>query len=128
MVRPVRVRVHLNLTRAKAGRPAWTIKPLEGPDRGRVTAHLSHVTLTDVTFRVSEAQRLWCIAHKARQVHAWCEGSLCEAPDLTPPVGAGRFTYNPFRAPLFHVAGAVDRTLSIASRVSFIGREAFFTT
>lgn len=88
-----RVRVHLNLHRGD-----WSISD---PKTGRVLRSATDVTLTGVTFRVSEATRQRIIDKQRRRVHAWAIGTLVSvdtAPDIT---GRDAVTYNPYRAPTF---------------------------
>jgi hypothetical protein len=88
-----RVRVHLNLTRG-----CFVICD---PRTKRLIRYCTDVTLRDVEFKVSEAQRLWTVRHNARQVHAWAFGTVT-AIDSSPDVMWHRaVTYNPFRAPTF---------------------------
>ena len=120
----MRVRVHFNLHTH-----LWSVVALEGERKGRVIAHESHVTLTDCTFKVSETQRQRVIRDKCRSVHAYVvghwEGGKSNATHA--PVGAQRFTYNPYRSGSFHVAGNVSREVKTAARVWFIDKAAYFS-
>lgn len=111
-----RVSVHLNRTTKR-----WVIadKP-----RGRVRGHARDVTLEDVTFRVSEVQRRYCVAKRGRWVHAWALGTLVavdSAPDLA---GTTPVTYNPFVAPTFHVVGK-EQPVQAATRAHFVDEHVF---
>lgn len=104
-----RVCVHLNLTTKR-----WVVatKP-----KGTILGYADEVTLTDVTFKVSEAQRQYCLRKNGRWVHAWALGTL-EAVGPADVVGTEQITYNPFRAPTFHVVGQ-ERPVHDAKRVHF---------
>ena len=84
------VRVHKNLRRGD-----WSVTV-----RGKVVAHVPSVTLANVTFKVSEKRRLAVIAMHAREVHAWCEGTI--AAPLPASMPRVPITYNPFRCGSFH--------------------------
>lgn len=109
------VTVHLNLTTKQ-----WVIatKP-KGKKIGAVTT----VTLKDVTFKVSEAQRQYCINHNGRWVHAWAIGTLVSYDD-EPDTSGEQITYNPFRAPTFHVA-ATGEPVHHAPLLHFVAQHAY---
>lgn len=95
----------------------WSVAQLKGQrGRGKVVAHASSLTLTDVTFFVSEAQRQWVIAKGERSVHAYAIGTIADAPaDITD--AAVRVSYNPYRSGAFTTdAGAA---IAHADRVAF---------
>lgn len=87
------VRVHLNLHRGDFS--------ISDPKTGRVMASCDDVTLSGVTFQVSETTRQRVIAKQRRRVHAWAKGTLV-AVDSKPTIeGHPVVTYNPYRAPTF---------------------------
>lgn len=55
-------------------RKVWSIKALEGPNKGRVIAHSTVVEMSDCTFKVSEAGRQRVLAEKRKNVHAGIVG------------------------------------------------------
>jgi hypothetical protein len=55
-------------------RKVWSIKALEGPNKGRVIAHSSMIEMSDCTFKVSEAGRQRVIRDKRKNVHAGIVG------------------------------------------------------
>lgn len=55
-------------------RKVWSIKALEGPNKGRVIAHSSVVEMSDCTFKVSEAGRQRVLRDKRKNVHAGIVG------------------------------------------------------
>jgi hypothetical protein len=115
-----KVRVHFNLHSLD-----WSIVAMDGPDKGRVIGHASRVTLTDCTFRVSEASRQKVIAKRCRSVHAWIHGLL--APTVPAPPDATGFTYNPYRAPTF-TRRDNGAPITSASKVWFTGDKAYAKT
>ena len=54
----------------------WSIKALEGPDKGRVIARSSSVILTDAHGQVSEAGRQRVLREDRKNVHAGIVGDL----------------------------------------------------
>lgn len=54
----------------------WSVKALEGRNKGRVIAHADKVLLRDVTFKVSEAGRQRVIREGRKNVHAGAVGTL----------------------------------------------------
>jgi hypothetical protein len=88
----MRVAVYYNLHRR-----LFSVKALEGPNKGRVIAHRESVALTDVTFKVREAGRQRVIREGRKNVHAFVIGTLASE-----AVGGWRgvwcaVTYNPYR-------------------------------
>jgi hypothetical protein len=65
----MRVFVYRNLRKQ-----CFSIKALEGPNKGRVIAHRSFVDLTDVAFKVSEAGRQRVLRTGQKNVHAGLVG------------------------------------------------------
>lgn len=109
------VRVHLNLTRGD-----FVICEPKSPNR--LIQYVHDVTLRDVTFKVSEAQRQWCIRKKMRQVHAWATGTVVSI-DTHPDVkGLQEITYNPFRSGSF-TTRAPGKPVTRASEVTFTDRK-----
>jgi hypothetical protein len=108
-----RVCVHLNLT---TGRYVIADKP-----KGKKRADATSVTLEDVTFKVYETQRQYSVRKSARFVHAYAMGRLVaiDAPEETS--GLLQVTYNPFRAPTFHITGQ-ERPVYTAGRVYFANK------
>lgn len=68
----------------------------------RVIGHTDRVCIDGVTLKVSEAGRRRAVREGRRNVHAFAIGT--ETTARLAAVGP-RITYNPFRAPHFHVAG-----------------------
>lgn len=106
------VSVHLNLTRGD-----FVIAP---KPKGPVLAYTESVTLTEVTFKISEAQRQYCVNKNGRWVHAFALGRL-ESLEPIETEGLLQITYNPFRAPTFHVVGQ-ERPVTEAEQITFQDR------
>jgi len=74
----------------------WSVKALEGPQRGRVRGHHKQVLLANATGKVSEAGRQRVLREQQKNVHAGIVGTLVHTgiegffPGL--PV-----TYNPYK-------------------------------
>lgn len=68
------------------------------------------VALRNVTFRVSAAQRDWCLAHRHpttgrpyKFVHAFACGTVCDVASIAPlPPGGVPISYNVVRGPYFY--------------------------
>lgn len=76
-----RMQVHFNLHTH-----VWSVTALTGPRRQRVIACASDITLTNATFKVSEAGHRRAKRDRQRNVHAWVTGIVTEvdtSPDLS---------------------------------------------
>jgi hypothetical protein len=67
----MKVFVYFNLHRK-----LFSVKALEGPNKGKVIGHTYSVSLNDVTFKVSEAGRQRVLREKRKNVHAGVVGTL----------------------------------------------------
>ncbi len=130
----MRVFVYWNLHRS-----CWSIKALQGPQRGRVIGHARDVELASCEFRVSEAGRQRVLREGRKNVHAGIVGTLCiwhehgggSASLMHPCEGPGaarrweveQITYNPYRAPTFVSVDGPARPVRRAERVVMRGRE-----
>jgi len=114
-------------------RHCWSLKALEGPDKGRVKYHASAFQLTDCQFRVSEAGRQRVLREKRKNVHAYVVGRLAGWVDLDGDQGQWGtdcpgeaegvpVTYNPYRAPTFESADLLRTPMQAAPRVVAVGR------
>ena len=75
----------------------FSVRALEGSNKGRVIAHADKLTLTDVTFKVSEAGRQRVLRECKKNVHAgvvgqW-SGTLDAAIQAENDISV---TYNPY--------------------------------
>lgn len=93
----MKVFVYFNLHRK-----CFSIKAMEGPDKGRVVAHRDDVLLFDGTFKVSEAGRQRVLRERKKNVHAGVVGMWDETGtdlitiDRVTTVGTP-VTYNPYK-------------------------------
>lgn len=62
---------------------------------GKVIAHMPAVRLRDAKFKVSQAGRQRVLREKAKNVHAYVEGTMM--PDETPAHHSTQVTYNPYK-------------------------------
>ena len=72
----------------------FSVKALEGENKGRVIQHRNSVDLANVTFKVSEKGRQRVLKEKRKNVHAGVVGQL-----LPPTVTSNKLTevyYNPY--------------------------------
>lgn len=54
----------------------WSVKALEGENKGRVIHHAQNVNLTHCTFKVSKAGRERVLREQSKNVHAGVVGNL----------------------------------------------------
>jgi hypothetical protein len=71
----------------------FSVRALEGANKGRVIAHRNEVSLTDVVFRVSEAGRQRVLIERSKNVHAGVTGQWT---DKVEPLQGVAVTYNPY--------------------------------
>jgi hypothetical protein len=102
----MKVFVYFNLHRK-----CFSIKALEGPNKGRVVAHRDDVLLFDAAFKVSEAGRQRVLRERKKNVHAGVVGQWDETGtdlitiDRVTTVGTP-ITYNPYKYDTFvHLYG-----------------------
>lgn len=76
----------------------WSIRALQGPDKGRVIKHSDRVDLLNVWCSVSESGRQRVLRDGRKNVHAGLVGQLQEEP--VKGVGS-KATYNPYKGPTF---------------------------
>ena len=87
-------------------RKLWSVKALEGPDKGKVIARLHTVVLHDVVPKVSEAGRQRVLQDKRKNVHAGLVGhyspSWQKAPRGLCLSNDDRISYNPYKSGNFY--------------------------
>lgn len=102
----MRVFVYFNLHRK-----CFSIKALEGANKGRVIAHRSNALLFDATFKVSEAGRQRVLKEQRKNVHAgvvgdWIDSSGDYATIDAVAINGSAITYNPYKNSTFvHLFG-----------------------
>jgi hypothetical protein len=116
----MRVFVYFNLHKK-----VFSIRALEGPERGRVVGHRSQLTLTNVTFRVSEAGRQRVLREQRKNVHAGVVGQWFGHVDqaVIDQATTG-VTYNPYRYSSF-VYRDDQQPITTASAAHLKNREIF---
>lgn len=115
----MRVFVYKNLhaTRRNGGWTVYSIKAMEGPDKGRVIGHSSQIMLSDVTPKVSQAGRRRVLREGRKNVHAGLVGNLVHT-DWVPFHGP-RITYNPYKYDSF-VMSAWDTVPYEGSELAYL--------
>jgi hypothetical protein len=117
----MKVFVYFNLRKQ-----CWSVKALQGPDRGKVIHHCYELTLSDCTFKVSEAGRQRVLRDKRKNVHAGVVGEiLVYGPGEVG--GTGRIdqvTYNPYRYSTF-VTKRDEQPVDTARVVFLVGRSVY---
>ena len=103
----MKVFVYFNLHRK-----CFSVKALEGINKGRVIKHAFFVALENVTFKVSEAGRQRVLKEQRKNVHAGVVGTLVNSLDV---VGSERVTYNPYKGNTFVLCGTGDPVLASTS-------------
>ncbi len=88
----MRVFVYFNLHKK-----LWSVRALEGPDRGRVIAHTHDLHLRDCVFKVSEAGRQRVLRERCKNVHAGVVGTLVDGALPAAVTCTRRITYDPYR-------------------------------
>lgn len=91
----------------------FSIKALEGPNKGRVIAHRSKALVFDATFKVSEAGRQRVLREQRKNVHAGVVGEWIGAEDGNDAAtidmiatNGSAITYNPYKHDSFvHLYG-----------------------
>ena len=85
----------------------FSVKALEGPEKGRVIAHKELLTLTNATPKVSEKGRQRVLQERRKNVHAGIVGEWEPIdPDFYVPASAlfcirDEVTYNPYKYKTF---------------------------
>jgi hypothetical protein len=101
-------------------REVFSVRALDGPDKGRVLAHGTELGLRDARMVVNEGARRKIAAGGPKGVHAWITGSLATV-ILEDPV---RITYRPHVRGVFFVAQTGQPVLQAAA-VAFLGSDVF---
>jgi hypothetical protein len=112
----MRVFVYFNLHKK-----CFSIKALEGADKGRVVAHRDTVVLDGCKLMVSEAGRQRVLREKRKNVHAgvtgvWINGDRVESHYEFLSMVGRQVTYNPYKYESF-VIKATEQTVDKADVV-----------
>lgn len=111
----MRVFVYFNLHKK-----LWSVRALEGPDKGLVIQHTTSLCLANCTFKVSEAGRQRVLRERQKNVHAGVVGILVSAPAANLS-SSHRITYDPYRFSTFVNADTLAPVYAAAS-VTFDNR------
>ena len=93
----------------------WSVKALEGENKGRVIAHEDFIILRDVVGRVSKAGRERVLREKRKNVHAGIVGEWVSDIDDSLATNGDTWlapydiTYNPYKYDSFVYAESGDR-------------------
>lgn len=121
----MRVFIYWNLNRK-----CWSIKALQGPDKGRVIAHAYAFQVDNATFRVSEAGRQRVLREQRKNVHAGVVGDLWEYTSAAQPAeipiypDGAAVTYNPYKYASF-VRRVDESPVKEAIGVVAVGRSVY---
>lgn len=89
----------------------FSIKALEGANKGRVVAHRSEALLIDAKFKVSQAGRQRVLKEQRKNVHAgvvgeWIDGDTDYITINAVAINGSAITYNPYKYDSFvHLFG-----------------------
>ena len=78
----------------------FSVRAMEGSQKGRVIAHLEKLTLWDCAFKVSEAGRQRVLREQRKNVHAGVLG-IWGGKDRTIDKSWTKVTYNPYKYKTF---------------------------
>lgn len=96
----MKVAVYFNLHKRQ-----FSVKALEGPDKGKVIQHRQIILLKNVTFKVSEAGRQRVLRERKKNVHAYVIGETFDAAARNSYENCGgvdvEVRYNPYEASSF---------------------------
>ena len=104
-------------------RKCFSVKALEGTNKGRVVAHVSDAVIHSPTFKVSEAGRQRVLREKKKNVHAgvvglWFDDEYNASRTVEHSAMLGRaVTYNPYRFDSF-VYKATETPINDRPRVA----------
>lgn len=102
----------------------FSIKALEGVNKGKVIGYSPSVEIAGVTFKVSEASRQRVLRDKQRNVHAFAVGTLVACTDPVDVAGMTAATYQPYTCGSFFIRDT-GLPVSTANRCVLQGANAF---
>ena len=74
----------------------FSVRALEGSNKGRVIAHLNYLLLDNPRFKVSKAGRERVLREKKKNVHAGVVGDFCTSLTASGKVSWEQVRYNPY--------------------------------
>lgn len=114
----MRVFVYWNLHK-----DCWSVKALEGENKGRVIARVKGIALRDADFRVSRAGRERVIREQRKNVHAGVAGEWIQDEDF---FGTTQVTYNPYKYTTFVKKDNPEEVIRYAPKVNFLADRRVF--
>jgi hypothetical protein len=118
-VRMMKVRVYRNLNK-----PAFfSIVALSGEFKNKVIAYSRAVLLENCQYRVSAASRNRVLKERRRNVHAYCDGILCDASNVLQTLDGEHVTYNPYYAGHFFNRQTKQPQTAMSARVMLQGSD-----
>ena len=106
----------------------WSVKALDGPNKGRVVRHANAVCLANAIPKVSRAGRLRVLLERCKNVHAGITGELLASTLETDDLGTyddwATVTYNPYLYETF-VYTKDKKEYTGSKKCIMIGREVF---
>lgn len=88
----MRVEVYYNLHKK-----LFSVRALEGKDKGKVISHAHAIHLDKPKFVVQEGGRQRVIREKRKNVHAFVRGIIIENPEDCSCLGMFEVTYSPYK-------------------------------
>jgi len=116
-----RVEVYWNFRRK-----LFSVRSLEGSDKGRVIDRVNAIILSNVEFKVSEAGRQRVLRDQRKNVHAVIRGEWQgDYPDAIMSNTVSEVKYNPYRDKTFvlNTGEAIYRAVAVMCEVNQRGRE-----
>ncbi len=116
-----RVRIYRNLNK----REFYSIKAMDGENKGKVIGYAKCVVLKDVKFVVGAKSRETVVKNNRRNVHAYCEGIIVDAFDMLQTLGGYQHvvTYNPFKQETFYIRETGKSFMEQCSKVILQGAD-----
>ncbi|QGJ88843.1 hypothetical protein SEA_YECEY3_92 [Mycobacterium phage Yecey3] len=115
----MKVFVYWNLHRGM-----WSVKALEGPDKGRVIARHQLVILRNAVGKVSEAGRQRVLRERKKNVHAGLVGDLVQGEAVNLAPDARKVTYNPYHFGHFYYTD--DRSRFEGTDLAILGHKTVY--
>lgn len=103
----------------------FSVKALEGQQKGLVVAHFDEITLYNVTFRVSQAGRARVLKEQRKNVHAGVVGQWFGTVDpVIRDTSDIAITYNPYKYSSFVYADG-EQPIFTADSAYLVNRKIF---
>ena len=101
----------------------FSIKALEGPNKGRVVAHRRELSLLDAVFKVSEAGRQRVLRERKKNVHAGVVGQWFDTTEAVD--NKLQVTYNPYKYTGFVLKEQDDHIVEWARTAHLVDKQIF---